>query len=162
VQRLALPVAVRSPLSAVSELPDRADGVRLRPRSPRDRRPRRLRAPDPLMELGLLPALGGGIGELRGTGQASRLIDGYLRAYVRAFPRVWYFSYLPEALGDFTDDGTLCEAVRVLAPARPRPRLVRALEMTTRHRREFRRAAVLRVFQLTGILPALAARARWG
>jgi len=48
------------------------------------------------MELGLLPALGSGIGELRRTGQASRFIDGYLRPYARAFGRVWYFSYLPE------------------------------------------------------------------
>ena len=30
------------------------------------------------MMLGLLPALGGGLGELATTGQASRLLDGYL------------------------------------------------------------------------------------
>ena len=114
------------------------------------------------MELGLLPALGSGIGDLRRTGQASRLIDGYLHAYVRAFSRVWYFSYLPEGLADFTDDRALSEAVSVLGPARARPRLVRALELPARHRREFARCAVVRVFQLTGILPALVARAVWG
>ncbi len=34
--------------------------------------------------------------------------------------------------------------------------------MPVRHRREFSRCAIFRVFQLTGIIPALAARARWG
>jgi glycosyltransferase involved in cell wall biosynthesis len=114
------------------------------------------------MEIGLLPALGGGIGELHRTGQISRFVDGYLRPYVRAFERVWYFSYLPEALGDFTDDRELADSVRLLAPVRRRPRLLRALEMPVRHRREFRRCSVFRVFQLTGIMPALAARVRWG
>ena len=114
------------------------------------------------MELGLLPALGSGIGELRRTGQASRLIEGYLRPYARAFTRVWYFSYLPEGLADYTDDRELSDAVSVLGPARPRARLPRALEMPVRHRREFRRCAVFRVFQLTGIIPAVAARAWWG
>jgi glycosyltransferase involved in cell wall biosynthesis len=114
------------------------------------------------MELGLLPALGGGIGELRRTGQASRLIEGYLVPYARAFGRVWYMSYLPESLADHTEDRELRDRVRVLAPPRPRMRLARALEMPVRHRREFRRCAVLRVFQLTGIIPALAARAWWG
>ena len=56
------------------------------------------------MTLGLLPALGGGLGELASTGQAGRLLDGYLARYVGAFERVLYFSYLVEALGDFTRD----------------------------------------------------------
>ncbi len=79
------------------------------------------------MELGLLPALGSGIGELRRTGQASRLIEGYLKPYARAFARVWYFSYLPEALADFTDDRELGDTVRLLGPGRLRSRLLRAL-----------------------------------
>jgi len=37
------------------------------------------------MELGLLPALGDGIASLRRAGQASRLVDGYLVPYARAF-----------------------------------------------------------------------------
>jgi glycosyltransferase involved in cell wall biosynthesis len=114
------------------------------------------------MELGLLPALGSGIGELSRTGQASRLIEGYLRPYACAFARVWYFTYLPEALADFTDDRALADAVRLLAPRRPRARLLRAFEMPVRHRRQFKRCAVFRVFQLTGIMPALMARAWWG
>jgi glycosyltransferase involved in cell wall biosynthesis len=114
------------------------------------------------MEIGLLPALGSGIGDLRRTGQASRLIEGYLRPYARAFERVWYASYLPETLGEYTDDPEISASVRVLAPRAPAPRLLRALTIPLRHRREIRRAAVLRVFQVTGVIPALIARARWG
>jgi glycosyltransferase involved in cell wall biosynthesis len=114
------------------------------------------------MELGLLPALGGGIGELRRTGQASRLIEGYLKPYARRFLRVWYFSYLPESLADYTDDRELADRIGLLSPVRRRSRLLRALEMPVRHRREFRRCAVNRVFQLTGIVPALLARLWWG
>jgi len=114
------------------------------------------------MELGLLPALGSGIGELERTGQASRLIEGYLEPYARAFFRVWYFSYLPEALTDYTGNQGLSETARVVGPRAPRQRLVRAIEMAVRHHAEFRRCAVLRSFQLTGIIPALMARARWG
>jgi glycosyltransferase involved in cell wall biosynthesis len=115
-----------------------------------------------VIELGLLPALGGGIGELRRTGQASRLIDGYLRPYARAFDRVWYASYWPEALRDYTDDPELLAAVHVLAPRAARPRLWRAFEIMRAHHRELRRCAVFRAFQITGAIPALLARARWG
>jgi glycosyltransferase involved in cell wall biosynthesis len=114
------------------------------------------------MELGLLPALGSGIGDLERSGQASRLIDGYLRRYARAFDRVWYASYLPEALSDFTGDAGLSASVRILAPRGRSPRLLRAVSITASHRRELRRCAVFRVFQATGAIPALAARAWWG
>lgn len=114
------------------------------------------------MELGLLPALGGGIAELRRTGQDSRLIDGYLTPYAGAFERVWYFSYLPEALAEYTADARLLESVRLLAPRRRWPRLLRALALPLAHRSAFKRCAVLRVFQVTGVIPALVARALWG
>jgi glycosyltransferase involved in cell wall biosynthesis len=112
------------------------------------------------MELGLLPALGSGIDDLRRTGQAGRLIDGYFRPYARAFERVWYFSYRPETPAELGDE--LGASVRLVAPPGRRPRLWRALEMPARHRREFRRCAVHRVFQVTGVIPALIARAWWG
>lgn len=114
------------------------------------------------MELGVLPALGGSIAELRRSGQDSRLIDGYLRPYAGAFDRVWYFSYLPESLRDYTDDAPLLSEVRLLAPRRPWPRLLRALALPLAHRAAFRRCGVLRVFQITGVIPALVARALWG
>jgi len=114
------------------------------------------------MELGLLPALGGGIGELRRTGQDSRLLDGYLTPYAGAFERVWYFSYLPETLADYTRDARLLQSVRLVAPRSRRPRLLRALALPLAHRSAFKRCAVLRVFQVTGVIPALVARALWG
>jgi glycosyltransferase involved in cell wall biosynthesis len=113
------------------------------------------------MELGVLPALGGGIADLARTGQASRLIDGYLRPYAAAFDRVWYLSYLDAAV-ERSAAPRLPDRVRLLAPRGRRPRLLRAIEIAVAHRRELRRCAALRVFQVTGAIPALLARARWG
>lgn len=114
------------------------------------------------MEVGLLPALGSGVGDLRRAGQHSRLIEGYFVPYTEAFDAVWYFSYLPEAIADYTDDPRLLTSVRFLAPRRREARLLRAGRMPWAHRETFRRCAVLRVFQITGVIPALIARALWG
>ena len=114
------------------------------------------------MEVGLLPALGSGIGDLCRAGQHSRLIEGYFVPYAGAFDAVWYFSYLPEALGDFTDDPRVLTSVRFQAPQRREARLLRAARMPWAHGEAFRRCAVLRVFQITGVIPALIARVLWG
>jgi glycosyltransferase involved in cell wall biosynthesis len=112
--------------------------------------------------VGLLPALGGGLRELQRTGQQSRLIEGYFRPYARAFGEIRYFSYLPESLGEFTQDRELLDRVRVLAPARPVWRGWRAVDMTRAHAAELKACGVLRVFQITGVIPALIANSRWG
>jgi glycosyltransferase involved in cell wall biosynthesis len=112
--------------------------------------------------LGLLPALGGGLGELARTGQASRLLEGYMARYVTAFDRVRYFSYLVESLRDFTRDVTLLDRVDVLAPHRPLGRGRRAATMAWTDSHALQSCAVLRVFQVTGTLPAIVARARFG
>jgi glycosyltransferase involved in cell wall biosynthesis len=114
------------------------------------------------MIVGMLPAPGGGLRALAATGQAPRLVDGYLRPYVAAFGRVDYFTYAPERLQEFTNDPLLLERVRVLAPARPTPRAVRTLTLTSSHAAEVSACAVVRVFQLTGAVPAIIARARFG
>ena len=114
------------------------------------------------MILGLLPAIGSGIGEMVAAGQGPRLLDGYLAAYARAFDGVRYFSYLPEALDRYTSDPHLLRHVRVLAPARRMPRARRAVTMAITHASDLRGCAVLRVFQVTGVIPALIARARFG
>jgi hypothetical protein len=114
------------------------------------------------MIVGMLPAAGGGLRALAATGQAPRLIDGYLRPYVVALGRVDYFTYAPERLEEFTRDPILLERVRVLAPARATPRAVRTLTLASSHATELAACAVLRVFQLTGAIPALIARARFG
>jgi glycosyltransferase involved in cell wall biosynthesis len=114
------------------------------------------------MNLGLLPALGGSLTELRRTGQDSRLIDGYLRRYVEAFENVSYFSYAPEALGAFTDDPRLLERVMLFPPSSPRPRALRAWAIPRQHAAAVRACAVLRVFQITGVIPALLAQRRFG
>jgi glycosyltransferase involved in cell wall biosynthesis len=112
--------------------------------------------------VGLLPALGGGIRELAAGGQAPRLIDGYLRPYTAAFGRLTYFSYVQETLAEFTDDPDLLERVEVLGPARPMGRGWRAVTMPWSHAGPFRACSVLRVFQVTGTIPAILANARFG
>lgn len=114
------------------------------------------------MRVGLLPALGGGIRALAQSGQQSRLLDGYLRPYLGAFEGLDYFSYLPESLAEFTDDATLRERVRVLAPRGPMARGRRAVQIPFAHAAQMRECSALRVFQITGVIPALVACRRFG
>jgi len=111
--------------------------------------------------LGLLPAIRGGVGELAKTGQNSRLIDGYLRPYAAAFGEVRYFSYLDESLDAYVADPDLLARVRVLRGGRLHPWLY-AFLMPLRYRRELRGCSVLRVFQITGVIPALIAKRLFG
>jgi glycosyltransferase involved in cell wall biosynthesis len=112
--------------------------------------------------LGLLPALGGGLGDLSRSGQTSRLLDGYMARYLTAFDRVRYFSYLVESLGDFTRDAALLDRVDLVAPGQGVSRGRRAATLAWTESHHVRACAVLRVFQVTGTVPALAARARFG
>lgn len=114
------------------------------------------------MAVGFLPALGSGIRALAETGQQSRILDGYMRPYAEAFGEVCYFSYLAESLDEFTSEPALLDRVRVLAPGRPISRGRRAVTMVGAHAAEFRRCRALRVFQITGVIPALLAKARFG
>jgi glycosyltransferase involved in cell wall biosynthesis len=114
------------------------------------------------MRLGLLPALGGSLTELRRTGQEARLLDGYVRRYVEAFDGVSYFSYAPEQLADFTADRRLLERMSLFAPSGPGARARRAWAIPREHGAAIRACAVLRVFQITGVIPALIARWRFG
>ena len=114
------------------------------------------------MTLGLLPALGGGLTELATTGQAGRLLDGYLARYVKVFDRVFYFSYRVETLEQFSRDPALLAHARVIAPARPLSRGRRAATLAWTESARLRGCAVLRAFQVTGTIPAIAARARFG
>ena len=113
------------------------------------------------MIVGLLPAIRGGLGELAQTGQHSRLIDGYLMPYARAFGDVRYFSYLDESISSFTSDHELLSCVRLL-PGGPEHPWRYAVVMTRRHAAAMRECSVFRVFQITGVIPALIARRRWG
>ncbi len=106
------------------------------------------------MNVGLLPTVRGGLALFARTGQRSRLVDGYLTPYARAFDEVWYFSYLAESLGE----PALEPRVRLVpAPPQIHPWVYAGLLPVVRAP-AFRRCHVLRVFQLTGVLPALVAR----
>ena len=113
------------------------------------------------MILGLLPELGGGLGALARAGQHMRFLEGYLRPYVRAFDEVRYFSYAPEELGDFTGDPELTARVSVIPGSAWRGWLSTVL-LGIRNRQALRECSVIRVFQLTGAIPALMARRRYG
>jgi glycosyltransferase involved in cell wall biosynthesis len=69
---------------------------------------------------------------------------------------------VPESLSDYTDDARLLESVQVLAPRGSASRGLRALSIAFAHAGALRRCSVLRVFQITGVVPALIARARFG
>src|SRR2546426_10002661 len=111
------------------------------------------------MVLGLLPAIRGGLGELAKTGQHARLIDGYLKPYARAFEAVRYFSYLAESLDAYTTDPELVARVS-LHPGGGWHPWAYGFVMPLRYAREFRRCSILRVFQITGALPAVIAKRR--
>lgn len=113
------------------------------------------------MILGLLPELSGGLGALAESGQHTRFIDSYLRPYARAFAETRYFSYRAESLADFTRDATLASRVR-LVPGRGWHPWLYTTALGFLHGRALAECAVLRVFQLTGVLPALIARRRSG
>jgi glycosyltransferase involved in cell wall biosynthesis len=113
------------------------------------------------MVLGLLPAIRGGLGDLARTGQHARLIRGYLRPYARAFDEVRYFSYLDETLARYTGDPEVLGRVRLVPGGGVHP-WVYAWTMTLRHGAALRGCDVLRVFQVTGAIPAVVARRRWG
>ncbi len=114
------------------------------------------------MTLGLLPALGGGLGELATTGQTHRLLSGYLARYVASFEHVVYFTYLVESLREYTSDPALLERAEVVAPSRPVSRGRRAVTLPWTEAARLRECAVLRVFQVTGTIPAIVANARFG
>ena len=113
------------------------------------------------MVLGLLPAIRGGLGELAKTGQHTRLIDGYFRPYARAFEAVHYFSYLAESLADYTKDPDVTTRVRLHRGGAWHPWAYGFL-MPLRYARELRQCSILRVFQVTGALPAVIAKRRFG
>jgi len=113
------------------------------------------------MVLGLLPAIRGGLGELAKTGQHTRLLDGYLGPYGRAFDEVLYFSFLDESLEPYTAGGPLAAGVRLLPGGGWHP-WAYGFVMPLRYAAEFRRCAILRVFQITGALPAVIAKRLFG
>ncbi len=118
--------------------------------------------PAPLRTVGVLPALGSGLTDLRRTGQHERLLGYDLRHYGEAYSRVYYFSYFRESLADFTRDPLLLERVTVLPKRGPWPNRLYALLLPFLYRRRMRECEALRVEQFPGVIPALVARLLWG
>lgn len=115
------------------------------------------------MILGLLPAAGGSIQRLHQSGQHTRLIKGYFRAYVLAFEHTYFFSYFDEYLDNYSDDQALLDRISVCARQNHRlPYRLYSVVLPFTYPAEFAACDVLRVFQATGALPAIVARARYG
>src|SRR5262245_34340707 len=112
--------------------------------------------------IGILPALGSGLTDLRRGGQHERLLAYDLRHYAAAYGTVYYFSYFDETLAEFTRDSLLRERVVVLPKRGPWSARTHALLMPFIYRGQFRRCEVLRVMQFPGVLPALGARRLFG
>ena len=92
--------------------------------------------------VGVLPALGSGLTDLRRMGQHERLLDYDLAHYARAFEEVHYFSYFDERLEEFTQAPILRARVRV-HPNRPRlAGWPYAVWLPWRHRRPLSRCRV--------------------
>jgi glycosyltransferase involved in cell wall biosynthesis len=108
--------------------------------------------------VGILPALGSGLTDLRRTGQDERLLAYDLRHYGEAYDHVLYFSYFRETLPEFTRDPHLLQKVTVLPKRGPWPAKLYALVLPLVYWREFRRCQALRVLQFPGVVPALVAR----
>src|SRR5207249_3957100 len=74
---------------------------------------------------------------------------------------VRYFSYLPESLDAYSTDPELATRVRLYRGGGWHP-WAYAFAMPFRYRIAFRGCAILRVFQVTGVIPALIAKRRFG
>jgi glycosyltransferase involved in cell wall biosynthesis len=131
-------------------------------RGPRRAKPvGRMPPPTRVMVLGLLPEIRGGLAELAKTGQHTRFLAGYLKRYARSFEEIRYFSYVGESLGAYTDDPDLLARLRLFPGGVWHPWLYTVL-LPLRYRRELRGCAVLRVFHVTGVVPALVAKRLYG
>jgi glycosyltransferase involved in cell wall biosynthesis len=113
----------------------------------------------PGLRLGLLPPLNSGLRDLAQSGQDARLVGKYFPAYAAAFEHLYYFSYQNEQLADYSSDPELLRKVTVL-PGQKRNSY--AFKMPLRWSSEMQSCHVLRAFQITGVLPAVAAKVRWG
>jgi glycosyltransferase involved in cell wall biosynthesis len=118
--------------------------------------------PRSLRTVGILPALGSGLTDLRRTGQHERLLNYDLHHYCEAYDRVYYLSYFREALADFTRDPLLLDKVVLLPRRGPWPARVYAVLLPFLYRQQLRECEALRVEQFPGVVPALIARLLYG
>lgn len=108
--------------------------------------------------VGILPALGSGLTDLRRTGQHERLLAYDLRHYSEAYDHVYYFSYFRESLAAFTGDPLLLRKVTLFPKRWPVPARVYAFLLPVLYARRVRQCGALRVEQFSGVVPALVAR----
>jgi glycosyltransferase involved in cell wall biosynthesis len=108
--------------------------------------------------VGILPALGSGLTDLKRSGQHERLLGYDLAHYAKVADEVRYFSYFDERLADFTADPRVLARVRVYPKPRGVPPRAYATLMPLLLGRALAECRVVRVEQFTGVLPALLTR----
>ena len=111
------------------------------------------------VSVAILPQLGASLAGLRQAGQFRRTLDYDLAAYQGRFDQVTWLSYAAGESRTFAEYAY--PRVAVAAPRHPYPPLLWALAASAR-RAAILEASVLRVWNLSGVLPALVARAYWG
>ena len=113
--------------------------------------------------LGLLPPLGGSLGDLARSGQLQRTLDHYLPAYLERFRAVRFFSFERETVAQFTADRDLRRRVDIVAlgPPRGHRALRAAWSGAAARRRALRECSIVRAFHTPGALPARVARCRF-
>jgi glycosyltransferase involved in cell wall biosynthesis len=109
--------------------------------------------------LGLLPPLQSGLRTLAESGQHSRFIEQYLGTYAQAFATTLYFSYFQEQLATYTENPLVLDRVKMVAG---RPNRLYTFQLPFQQAKALKQCHVLRVFQITGSIPAAIARRRWG
>lgn len=105
--------------------------------------------------LGLFPELGGGIRKLKGVGQHNRLIGYYFKHYAESFDDIYYFSYFNEKLEDYTNDPIILSKVHLFPKNSRIPNFLYTFIISFLYREKMQQCYMLRVFQITGIIPAL-------
>ncbi len=105
--------------------------------------------------LGLLPPVGGGIRDLKETGQESRLINYYFKEYTKVFDEIRYFSYFDETIEEYTDDPILLSRIRFFPNKTRIKGKAYSFILPIILRDEIRTCNVLRIFQITGNIPLL-------
>jgi len=114
------------------------------------------------MILGCIPPLGGGLRSLAKTGQHERLLNYYFPAYLMRFEKVFYFSYYDEDIKDYHHAQNVNKHLVVIPKPAKINFLIYAFLLPIINRDQIKKCDVLRIYQATGVIPAIIARFLYG
>lgn len=114
-----------------------------------------------MLSVAILPQLGASVAGMVAAGQSRRMLDYDMAAYAEQFEAVTWLSYSPHDPPAMRLTPDRLRTVEIVAPRRRCSPLVWGLAAPVL-REQIRAASVLRVWNLSGVLPALVAHAWWG